>query len=210
MYKVGFVDNSFDLLPDYQTRLRRHDVILLFPEPGKRKEEIVKWILENDIRCLLIDHKLLPDFDFVGTDLLAYTNSVLPDLPCMILTAYTSDSLEDNLVTKNMIENRDCLDASELTPFAEKLKQSVDVFCKRLELHVREYSELLEEKRKGIIVAQQEERLEYLYRLLRSYGEIDDIPAALMKPEVESKISSLIDKLSSLLGDIPLNEGDEL
>jgi len=203
MYRVGFVDNSFDLLPDYQTRMRRHDIELFFPEKGKRKEEITKWIIDNNIRCLLIDHKLLPDYDYVGTDLLAYINSVLPDLPCMILTAYTSDSLEENLVTENMIMNRDCLDASDLASFTEKLKQSVDVFSKRLELHESEYRNLLNKKQEGTIVTQQEERLEDLYKLLKSYGEVDDLPVEMLKPELEEKVDSLIDTLNHFINKVP-------
>jgi hypothetical protein len=203
MYRVGFIDNSFDLLPDYQKRLQRHDIELFFPENGKSKEEIIKWIIENNIRCLLIDHKLLPDYEYVGTDLLAYVNGVLPDLPCMILTAYTSDSLEENLVTENMIISRDCLDASSLASFCEKLKQAADVFSKRLDLHEIEYRDLLKAKQEGIITSQQEERLEYLYKLLKSYGEIDEIPAEMLKPEVENKVNSLIDKLNLLISKEP-------
>ena len=198
MYNVGFVDNTFDLHPDYQTRLRRHDIKLLFPEAGKRKEEIVQWVLDNDIRCLLIDHRLIPDFDFVGADLLAYMNSALPDLPCMILTAYGEESLQDHLVTHNMVESRDLMEGNPVV-FSEKLKQAVAVFGKRLELHENEYRVLLDIKHKGAIVAQQEERLAYLYRLLRSYGEIDDLPTELLKSEMEEKINSLINKLSTFL-----------
>lgn len=208
MYAVGFVDNSFDLLPDYRTRLRRHGVELLFPNSGKSKEEIVQWVLSNDIRCLMVDHKLRPNFDFVGTDLVAYINSALPDLPCMILTAYTQESLNENLVIKNMIESRDSLDATNLISFVDKLKQAVDVFSKRLKLHEDEYRQLLEMKQKRMIVAQQEERLGYLYRLLRSYGEIDELPTELLRPEMEGKVDSLIGKLNNLLAGITSEKGD--
>ena len=33
-------------------------------EAGLTKDEIVEWVLDNNIRCLLIDHKLIPHFDF--------------------------------------------------------------------------------------------------------------------------------------------------
>lgn len=208
MYTVGFVDNSFDLLPDYQTRLRRYEIELLYPKEGKSQEQIEQWILQNDIRCLMVDHKLRPDFDFAGTDLVAYINSALPDLPCMILTAYRQESLNEKLVVQNMIESRESLEPSDLTAFANKLKQAVDVFSKRLELRENEYRSLLEKKQKGMIVAQQEERLEYLYRLLRSYGEIDELPTELLRPEMEDKVDSLIGKLNNLLADITSEKED--
>jgi hypothetical protein len=199
MYTVGFVDNSFDLLPDYQTRLKRHEVELLFPEAGKSKEEIGQWVLRNNIRCLMVDHKLRPDFDFAGTDLVAHINSVLPDLPCMILTAYVPESLDEKLVIQNMTEERDSLGREDIIVFADKLKHAADVFDKRLELRETEYRNLLKIKQTGAIVAQQEERLEYLYRLLRAYGEIDEIPTELLRPEMECKVDSLIGKLNDLL-----------
>lgn len=202
MYTIGFVDNSFDLLPDYKTRLSRHGINLIFPDAGKTKEEIVEWILRNDVRCLMVDHKLRSDFDYVGTDLVAYVNSVIPDLPCMILTAYSQESINENLVIKNMIESRDALDASNLVEFADKLKQAVDVFTKRLEMHEAEYRSLLEAKKENTISAQQEERLVCLYRNLRGYGEVDAIPADLLRPNIEEKMDSLIERIGQLIAEV--------
>lgn len=196
---IGFVDNSFDLFPDYKKRLSRHGIDLIFPEVGKSKEEIVDWILQNDVRCLMVDHNLRPSFDYVGTDLVAYINSALPDLPCMILTAYKQESSNENLVIKNMIEGREVLDASDITEFCEKLKQAVKVFSKRLDLREAEYRSLLEAKKNNTITAQQEERLSYLYGLLRAYGEVDALPVELLNPKVEEKMDSLIGELSQLL-----------
>jgi len=196
---IGFVDNSFDLFPDYKKRLSRHGIDLIFPEVGKSKEEIVDWILQNDVRCLMVDHNLRPSFDYVGTDLVAYINSALPDLPCMILTAYKQESSNENLVIKNMIEGREVLDASDITDFCDKLKQAVNVFSKRLDLREAEYRDLLEAKKNNAITAQQEERLSYLYGLLRAYGEVDELPVELLNPKVEEKMDSLIGELNQLL-----------
>ena len=196
---IGFVDNSFDLFPDYKKRLSRRGIDLIFPEVGKSKEEIVDWILQNDVRCLMVDHNLRPSFDYVGTDLVAYINSALPDLPCMILTAYKQESSNENLVIKNMIEGREVLDASDITDFCDKLKQAVNVFSKRLDLREAEYRDLLEAKKNNAITAQQEERLSYLYGLLRAYGEVDELPVELLNPKVEEKMDSLIGELNQLL-----------
>lgn len=199
MCVIGFVDNSFELFLDYKKRLGRHGIDLLFPEAGKSKEEIVNWILQNDVRCLMVDHNLRPSFDYVGTDLVAYINSALPDLPCMILTAYIQESSNENLVIKNMIEGREVLDASDISDFCDKLKQAVNVFSKRLDLREAEYRDLLEVKKNNAITAQQEERLSYLYGLLRAYGEVDELPVELLNPKVEEKMDSLIGELNQLL-----------
>ena len=182
---------------------------MLFPEAGKSKLEIEHWILQNDVRCLMVDHKLRPHFDFVGTDLVAYINSALPDLPCMILTAYQQESLNENLVIKNMIESRDILDVPDLTEFCEELKQAANVFSKRLELHESEFRSLLEAKKENSISAQQEERFAYLYRLLRAYGEVDELPVELLHPNIEEKMDSLIGELSQLLTKLDANKEGE-
>ena len=209
MYTVGFVDNSFDLLPDYKKRLSRYGIDLLFPNAGKSKIEIVDWVLQNDVHCLMIDHKLRPDFDYVGTELVAYINSTLPDLPCMIMTAYQQESLNENLVVKNMIESREILDATDLSGFCEKLKQAVIVFSKRLELRESEYRDLLKKKENGTVSAQQEERLAYLYGILRAYGEVDELPAEILRSNVETRLDSLIGKLGNLLTALETNEDGE-
>ena len=117
----------------------------------------------------------------------------------MILTAYQQESLNEKLVIKNMIESRDVLDASDLFEFCEKLKQAVDVFSKRLKLHESEYRSLLEARRGNTISAQQEERFTYLYRILRAYGEVDELPVELLQSAIEEKMDSLISEINELL-----------
>lgn len=199
MYVVGFVDNSFQLVSDYQKLLKQQSIILLCPEAGKSKEEIVQWVLDHNIRFLMVDYRLPPDFNFYGTDLVAYINCVLPDLPCMIMTAFQEDSIHENLVIKNMIEDRDVLANGDLKEFTDKLKQAVDVFNNRLMLRKQEYLELLKLKNSKDINAQQEERFISLYKLLQAYGEIDEIPVAFLRAEFEEKVDSLIKKLNSLI-----------
>jgi hypothetical protein len=211
MYTVGFVDNSFDLFCDYKKRLGRDpfNVQLLFPDAALSKEAILQWVLQNDISCLLVDYKLTPDFDYSGTDLVAYINGILPDLPCMILTAHTADSINEKLVIDNMIESRSSLDATDISGFVSKLKQAVDVFNNRLSLRQEEFTELLSKKKSGTITAVQDERLSYLYRVLRDYGMVDDIPVELLQSTVENKVDSLIGKITNLLTEIDADKAEK-
>jgi hypothetical protein len=169
------------------------------------KEEILGWILDKNIKCMMVDYKLRPSFDFVGTDLVAYINSELPDLPCMVLTAYPQESLSENLVVKNMIEERGALDSSDIGPFIEKLKQAVAVFDNRLKRHTEEYQDLLIGRKESGLSSKQEERFLYLYKLLRSYGELDEIPIELLRPEIGAKMDQLLNKLDRMLK----NDGTE-
>lgn len=201
VYIVGFVDNSNDLFDDYTKRFSRRDIILLSPQEGMSKEDILNWILSSNIRCLMVDYKLRPNFDFVGTDLVAYINSALPDLPCMILTAYPQESLNENLVIENMIEDRSVLDSRNFEDFTDKLKQAVHVFNKRLLRHEEEYRAILTENTKNTLVVHDEERKIELYKILKAYELIDELPAELLRSEVGKRVDTVIDKLTELLDD---------
>ena len=201
MYIAGFVDNSDDLFDDYAKRLSRRDITLLAPNEGMSKEEILEWILINRIQCLMVDYKLRPNYEFVGTALVAYINSALPDLPCMILTAYPQESLNENLVIENMIEDRSVLDSRNFEDFTDKIKQAVHVFNKRLSRHEEEYNSILSSNDKHDLTANEEERKLELYKILRAYELVDDIPAELLRSEVGRKVDSVLDKLTQLLAE---------
>jgi len=209
MYTIGFVDNSFHLLATYQERLRWRDIDLLWPEPGLTKDDVKEWILNNDIRCLMVDYKLRPEFDFFGTDLVAYINGKLPDLPCIIITSFQADSISENLVVKNMILEREELDRDDWNAFVDTLKQAVQVYTKRLELHKEEYGILHKRRMAGELSAIEEERLFELYKLLRAYGEVDEIPAELLRPEIGRKMDAMLERLNVLVEKTSQPEGEE-
>ena len=86
----------------------------------------------------MVNHMLRPDFDFTGVEFVTYINSQMPDLPCIILTAFTDNSIAEDLVIKNMIQERNAL-SNDLAPFSEDLKQAVRVFNNRLGRHEIEF-----------------------------------------------------------------------
>ena len=200
---VAFIDNITDLFDDYSKRLVRRGITLITPVEGMSKEDIVHWIVSNNVRCLMVDYKLKPNFDFVGTDLVAYINSILPDLPCMILTAYPQESLNEKLVIKNMIEDRSVLDSNDFDSFADKLKQAVEVFERRLSRHEEEYRNLLQKNASRQLTIEEEERRLELYKLLKAYNFVDELPTELLRSEVAKKVDSIIDKLNKLLNNNP-------
>ena len=87
MCKIGFVDDDRDSYEDYKVRLARKDIELLYPDDCDEMSEIIEWILSNGIKCLIIDYKLNLKFKFFGTELVAYINVKIPDLPCLIVSA---------------------------------------------------------------------------------------------------------------------------
>lgn len=195
MYKVAYVDDDYSAFSDYKKRLARKEIELNFVNNCISLEDILEWVMDNTIECLLVDHKLTAKYAFQGTNVVAYINNQLPDLPCIILTNYPEDSEGDNLVVKNLIFDRNVMSEDDISPFTDIIKQSAEVFRNRLKNHLNEYENLLVKKNNGQISALEEEQFLHLYKLLRAYGEVDDIATELLKPDVDKKIDALIEKL---------------
>lgn len=203
MYKLGFIDDDNSLIQDYKKRLFRKDIELSFVENCTTKSEVLKWVLENEIKCMLVDYKLTSVYDFNGTELVAYLNSELPDLPCIILTNYCDQGIGENLVIKNLFVEREKLDADfESTIFEDLIstfKQAVEVFDNRLKRNILEYESLKIKKDNGDISSNEEERFIEIFKLLRAYNEVDDIPAELLTSNTTKKMSNILNSLDKLL-----------
>lgn len=202
MYRIGFIDDDRDSYEDYRVRLERKDIELLYPDCITEMPEIIEWILSNNIKCLIIDYKLNNKFKFLGTELIAYINVKVPDLPCLILTNYPEESIRENLVIINLIEDRNVLAADDIEGFARKIKQAVDVFENRLHKYYINYEELLKARGNGSISAIEEEQFIDLYKLLRAYGEVDDLPIQLLSSEVNQKIDEILGRVNILVEEV--------
>lgn len=202
MYRIGFIDDDRDSYKDYQVRLARKKIELLYPDGITEMPEIVEWLLSNGIKCFIIDYKLNNKFKFWGTELVTYINLKVPDLPCLILTNYPEESISENLVIINLIEDRNVLAADDIEEFVRKIKQAVDVFETRLHKYHIDYENLLKAKKKGSISAIEEEQFIDLYKLLRAYGEVDDLPIQLLSSEVNQKIDEILGRVNVLVEEI--------
>ncbi|MFY3791817.1 hypothetical protein ACOQFO_08990 [Ureibacillus sp. MALMAid1270] len=199
MFKVGFVDDDSNAYRDYKKRLSRKEIDLLYIENWTKLSDIVDWILLNSIECLIVDHKLTAKYAFQGTKVVSYINHQLPDLPCLILTNYPEDSKDENLVIKNLILDRNIMSSDDISEICDTIKQAVYVFRNRLEIHLSDYENLLKKRKTNNLNLEQEEDFLHLYKLLRSYGEVDDIPHELLKSNVNKKVDSLMEKLDRFI-----------
>ena len=202
MYRIGFIDDDRDSYEDYRVRLARKDIELIYPDGISEMPEMIEWLLSNGIKCFIIDYKLNNKFKFLGTELIAYINAKIPDLPCLILTNYPEESIRENLVIINLIEDRNVLAADDIEEFVRKIKQAVDVFENRLHKYHIDYEELLKAKKNGSISAIEEEQFIDLYKLLRAYGEVDDLPIQLLSSEVNQKIDEILGRVNILVEEV--------
>lgn len=198
---VGYIDNEITNFLSYTKRLKRKDILLKCKNGDISKELVVEWLVQNEIKCFLIDYRLKPQFSYEGTDLLFYIKRVLPDLPCIILTNYTEDSLQDNLVEDYIIFDRAILHntGSEFDTFIDSLKKCIQVFNKRMDLRIKRYEQLCALKKDSEINEKDYEEFLSHFNLLKSYGIVDDIPSELLESGVENKIDKLLNSVDKLL-----------
>ena len=198
---IGYIDNEITNFLSYTKRLKRKGILLKCKNGDISKELVVEWLVQHEIKCFLIDYRLKPQFSYEGTDLLFYIKRVLPDLPCIILTNYTEDSLQDNLVEDYIIFDRAILDktGSEFDTFIDSLKKSIQVFNQRMKLRIKRYEQLCTLKKDSELNEKDYEEFLSHFNLLKSYGIVDDIPSELLEFGVENKIDKLLNSVDKLL-----------
>lgn len=198
---IGYLDNESKNFNQYTKRLKRKGLNLLCKDNSSTQEEILSWLINNEIKCFMVDYKLKPEFNYEGTSLLFYIKNKLPDLPCIILTNYTEDSLRDNLVEDYLIFDRLIFDkdGAEFDKFTSSLEKCIRVFDKRIRLRVKNYEELYLKKEKGQLSSLENEEFVEEYSLLRSYGLVDDIPVKFLDSDVEKKLDDLLSETDQLL-----------
>lgn len=200
MYTIGYIDDENDLISDYIKRLKRRDIDLQIAPVGDMSM-IKKWIADNNIECMIIDYQLKAEYSFVGTELFSYLSDELPGLPCIILTSFTDSSVNENMVVKNCIVDRSIMDknGSEFDEFCEMLKQSTEVFKTNKNKYATKYNALYQKRLDGTISTEEEEELLSVFKILRAYGEVDDISSQLLTTKVDVALEAVLGKLDELL-----------
>ncbi len=203
MKRIGFIDDEKEYCDDYNAMLKRDGISLSLVENCSTKQDIINWIVDNKIECVLVDYKLNKLYDFDGTNLVAYINSELPDMPCIIITNYCDEGIAENLVSKNVFIPRSYFDEDRESPnykeLVSLLLQSSEVFQNRLKSHLVEFETLKQKKDKHDISVSEEERFLTLYKLLKAYEEIDDLPSELLSTQMSTKMDTIIDALDKLI-----------
>lgn len=200
MCTLGYIDDENELLSDYIRRLSRRDIDLKIAPEGSMKQ-IKQWIVSERIECMMIDYQLSGKYGFAGTELFSYLNDELPGLPCIILTSYTDSSVNENKVVENCIYDRSIMDKKkdEFEQFCNTIKQSTKVFKNNIEKYKQKYNELYQKKTENSITSQEEEELLSVFKILRSYGEVDDISSELLTTKLSSALDDVLKKLDELL-----------
>lgn len=155
--------------------------------------------LQEQIEVLLIDYRMAGNFGFNGTTLINYINDHVRDLECFILTGVDRELISDGLVTdrntfQKTIFNTEADDpqkVQELLEFIDVLRNSAKVYRVRREQKIERYKELLELKKSGKLGADEEEFLS-LYKVLSSYGMVENLPQKMLSSSFEKDLDDLL------------------
>ena len=200
MYKVGIVDDTDELLDDYKVRLKREAIELIVAPEGSMGD-IKEWIVQEKIKSILIDYQLSSKYDFNGTELAFYLEDALQGMPYLILTSYPKDSVDEKIVVKNAICDRSIMDKTgdEFNDFCDQLKQMTEVFDNTLKKYKEKYEKILKEKQKRNLSVKEEEELMDIFRILKAYREVDEVPAEMLKSSFSGQIDLVLSQLDTLL-----------
>lgn len=200
MYKVGIVDDADELLDDYKVRLKREAIELIVAPEGSMGD-IKEWIVQEKIKSILIDYQLSSKYDFNGTELAFYLEDALQGMPYLILTSYPKDSVDEKIVVKNAICDRSIMDKTgdEFNDFCDQLKQMTEVFDNTLKKYKEKYEKILKEKQKRNLSVKEEEELMDIFRILKAYREVDEVPAEMLKSSFSGQIDLVLNQLDTLL-----------
>lgn len=200
MYKVGIVDDTDELLDDYKVRLKREAIELIVAPEGSMGD-IKEWIVQEKIKSILIDYQLSSKYDFNGTELAFYLEDALQGMPYLILTSYPKDSVDEKIVVKNAICDRIIMDkiGDEFNDFCDQLKQMTEVFDNTLKKYKEKYEKILKEKQKRNLSVKEEEELMDIFRILKAYREVDEVPAEMLKSSFSGQIDLVLNQLDTLL-----------
>ena len=209
MYRIGYIDDQPVQYNNFRKKIQRRfpDVDLILLDQCTTREEFLKRIYEEKVDVLLIDYKMASSYGFNGSALINYINDQIRDLECFILTGVERDKVEDGLVAERNRYSKTIFDTEgddekkvqKFNEFIEMLIQSANVFRMRRKQKKEQYQELFEKRKRESLTAEEEEEYLRLYKVLTSYGMIEELPENVLTVDFEKKLDHLLKIGDSIL-----------
>jgi len=211
MYKVGYIDDDNSQYDNYKRKLinRHSDIELIYFDDCITKEDFVQKIYESKADVMLIDYKMANLYGFNGTTLISYINDCVRDVECFILTAVDQDDITDNLVAERNRFSKTVFDTEgndegrikKLNDFINVIKDSANVFRVRREQKVDDFQKLNEKRNEEGLSLKEEEDYLNLYKVLSSYGMVEEIPEKLLGSQFNKQIDDIIKVGKEIIND---------
>ena len=188
MYKIGYIDDHPDQYENYRKKIKRRfpDIDLILFDGCKTKEEFLERIYKEQVDVMLIDYKMAGTFSFDGSTL--------------ILTGVEQDKVADGLIAERNRYSKTIFDTEgddeeklkKFFDFINVLIESANVFRTRREQKKEEYKVLYEKRKKETLSLKEEEEYLRLYKVLSSYGMIEELPKEVLTIDFEEKLDHLL------------------
>lgn len=211
MIKLGFLDDDYsDIQKNMHRSFKKNNIELITLEDINNItniEIVINFILSKQLLCLLVDYDLMnfPSKN-LGTKIIKELNEILPSFPCILFTNYVENGISEKLVPSIYIRDKNIIlkesDSQEFIEFVKFIENGAECFIKRLTLSLEEYNILYSKYSKNEITADEEFRFYSLYRVLRAYNYVDDIPDILLYKDTKRNIQdmlSILDKIEKNL-----------
>ena len=75
----------------------------------------------------------------------------------------------------------------------------IEKFRTELEKYKEKYEKILKEKQKRNLSVKEEEELMDIFRILKAYREVDEVPAEMLKSSFSGQIDLVLNQLDTLL-----------
>ena len=203
MYKIGVIEDLDDSFNDYKEIFEDDEIELIRVNDFSNINELHNFIIDNGIEAMIIDYKLKPKFNVLGTEIIAELNKIMPDFTCFILTVYPDESIDEELVSRNSIYDKKKVtipDKEEYESFISDIKHAANVYAKRKDILIEEYRKMIEmNKQNKLINAKTKDDIKETHRLLANYGIIEDIPLEMLENGAQEKMDVLIKKIDEFM-----------
>ena len=203
MYKIGIIEDLDDSFNDYKEIFEDDEIELVRVNEFSNINELHNFIIDNSIEAMIIDYKLKPKFNVLGTEIITELNKIMPDFTCFILTVYPDESIDEELVSRNSIYDKKKVtipDKEEYESFISDIKHAANVYAKRKEILIEEYRKMIEmNKQNKLINAKTKDDIKETHKLLANYGIIEDIPLEMLENGAQEKMDVLIKKIDEFM-----------
>lgn len=198
--KIGYLDDEYDILKSATRSLKKYDIEIVALKNIDDVTDITLLtdaIISNSLECLLVDYDLMKlESKVYGTQIIKDVNELLPDFTCFLLTNYTEQGINEKIVQKVFVQDKAIFaeedDSQEFINFVNRIKNSIECFQKRLEVTKFEYMRLFEKKKEKQILASEEERFIYLYKVLSAYDLVDKMPDILVRSSTQDTLEDML------------------
>ena len=93
----------------------------------------------------------------------------------------------------------DKMTGEEFEEFCDMLKQAAEVFKTSKSKYFEKYNALYQKHVDGTILPEEEEELQAVFKILRAYGDVDDISSQFLTTKVDQALDAVLGKLDKLL-----------